>query len=84
MIKYGVIGGVILIIVTLIVVLSLTLGGGAKPKPPVPPKPVVERGLNFYYIETSTEKNTAYSRKGVVVFNETKFNNMSALYSTHS
>lgn len=80
-IKYGIIGGVALVAITLAIVLPLTLGGGGKPKPPVPPVPAGEEGLNFYYIVNGTVKNTAYSRRGVVEFDEARFKNRSALYT---
>jgi hypothetical protein len=43
-IKYGIFGGIGVIILVLAIVLPLTLGGnkpGPKPDPPVPPKPVI-------------------------------------------
>ena len=65
-IKWGIIGGVILIILVLAIVLPLTLGK----KKPVPPKPVppFDVGINYYKV-TNLTKN-AYSTSGVLQYNE--------------
>jgi hypothetical protein len=69
-IKWGVIGGVILIIVILAIVLPISLGGGGnKPEPtPGPPAPIDE-GINFYMVQNETK--TAYSLSGILIFNDT-------------
>ena len=66
-IKYGILGGIGLVILVLAIVLPLTLGGKKKPDPdPVPP--VIRSGQNPYYILVDTDKSTAYSRSGMIKF----------------
>ena len=69
-IKYGIFGGIGLIILVLAIVLPLTLGGKKKPdpKPPTPPAPIVPQGQNPYFVVVETEKNTAWSRSGLLEF----------------
>jgi hypothetical protein len=76
MIKYGIIAGILVIIAAVVVVLLLTLGGAK----PIPPTPVVTGDVNFYYIETNTEQNTAHSRRGFINFDKDKFNKKSQLF----
>ena len=66
-IKYGIFGGIGLIILVLAIVLPLTLGGKKKPDPK-PPAPVVPLGQNPYFVVVDTEKNTAWSRSGLLEF----------------
>jgi|LauGreDrversion4_2_1035121.scaffolds.fasta_scaffold38232_1 hypothetical protein len=70
-IKYGIFGGIGVIILVLAIVLPITLKRppGPSPDPPGPePKPVVRSGQNPYYVMVNTEKNTAWSRTGMIFF----------------
>lgn len=57
-IKWGIIGTLILIALTLAIVLPLTLGKGGDPKPtpPSPPGPPFDQGINYYHY-TDVEVN---------------------------
>lgn len=70
-IKWGIIGGLILIALTLAIVLPLTLGGGRgpEPTPTPPPEPPFDRGINFYKVgDIQTNK---FQMQGVISFDET-------------
>ena len=66
-IKYGIFGGIGVIILTLAIVLPLTLKGKPDPKPD-PVNPIVPSRQNPYYVVVDTEKNTAWSRSGMIEF----------------
>ena len=69
-IKYGIFGGIGLVLLVLAIVLPLTLGGG-KPKPNPPgPTPVVPVGQNPYIILVDKSHNTAWSRSGYLQYKD--------------
>jgi len=80
-IKYGIFGGIGLIILILAIVLPLTLGGGGKKNPddpnPPPPKPVFSSGQNpYYYVPNTDRPRVAWARTGLLEF-DPKRNNSS-------
>jgi hypothetical protein len=81
-IKYGIFGGIGLIILVLAIVLPLTLGGKKKPDPKPPaPVPVVPLGQNPYFVVVESEKNTAWSRSGLLEFDVNRTTAASAVES---
>ena len=66
-IKWGIIGAIILIVLTLAIVLPIILGK----KNPVPPTPTppFDKGINYYKV-TNITKN-AYSLSGEIKYDET-------------
>jgi hypothetical protein len=69
-IKWGLIGGVILIALVLAIVLPIVLAKKKPVPPPKPPVPPFDTGINYYKVTNLTEN--AYSMSGVLQYNESK------------
>lgn len=68
--KWGLIGGLLLIALTLAIVLPLTLGGKNNPDNPTPtPDPPFSTGVNYYML--GDVLTTRFQMSGVLTYNET-------------
>lgn len=66
-IKYGLIGGIVLIVVILAIVLPIALSGGGN-EPFVPPKPpLLPDATNDYFVDSASVSNSSFSESGQII-----------------